>query len=76
MPDGASENKVRSTRNSGDAYQSRDDLPELPVRFCGQGEGENLCQSKNYSYHLCRGWHRGLNCRPKMRLYGIIVYKQ
>ena len=51
MPDGASENKVRSTRNSGDAYQSRDDLPELPVRFCGQGEGENLCQSKNNSYH-------------------------
>lgn len=45
------QNKVRSTRNSGDAYQSRDDLPELPVRFCGQGEGENLCQSKNNSYH-------------------------
>ena len=45
------QSKVRSTRNSGDAYQSRDDLPELPVRFCGQGEGENLCQSKNNSYH-------------------------
>ena len=45
------QNKVLSTRNSGDAYQSRDDLPELPVRFCGQGEGENLCQSKNNSYH-------------------------
>ena len=45
------QNKVRSTRNSGDAYQSRDDLPELLVRFCGQGEGENLCQSKNNSYH-------------------------
>ena len=45
------QNKVRSTRNSGDAYQSRDDLPELQVRFCGQGEGENLCQSKNNSYH-------------------------
>ena len=45
------QNKVRSTRNSGDAYQIRDDLPELPVRFCGQGEGENLCQSKNNSYH-------------------------
>lgn len=45
------QNKVRSTRNSGDAYQSRDGLPELPVRFCGQGEGENLCQSKNNSYH-------------------------
>ena len=45
------QNKVRSTRNSGDAYQSRDDLPELPVRFCGQGGGENLCQSKNNSYH-------------------------
>lgn len=47
----APQNKVQSTRNSGDAYQSRDDLPELPVRFCGQGEGENLCQSKNNSYH-------------------------
>lgn len=45
------QNKVRSTRNSGDTYQSRDDLPELPVRFCGQGEVENLCQSKNNSYH-------------------------
>ena len=45
------QNKVRSIRNSGDAYQSRDDLPELLVRFCGQGEGENLCQSKNNSYH-------------------------
>ena len=45
------QSKVRSTRNSGDAYQSRDDLPELPVRFCGRGEGENLCQSKNNSYH-------------------------
>lgn len=76
MPDGASENKVRSTRNSGDAYQSRDDLPEMPVRFCGQGEGEKPLPIQKQFVSLRRGWHRGLNCRPEMRLHGIIVYKQ
>ena len=32
MPDGASENKVRSTRNSGDAYQGLYGVTTFPCR--------------------------------------------
>ena len=42
----------------------------------GQGDDENLLPIKKQFVSLCRGGHRGLNCRPKMRLHDIIVYKQ